>query len=549
LRQLFRMFHINYVLAKHGLDAVGLSIPLFAPIRFLAHLNPWNWFADKNKPRAVRIRLALEELGPIFVKFGQSLSTRSDLVPEDIVLELTKLQDKVPPFPSEVAISIVEKQYGEKVDTVFTYFDPQPKASASIAQVHEVELTDGKRAVIKILRPKIEKQINRDIDLLYTLAGLAERYWPNGRRLHPVDVVAEFDKIIHDELDLMREAANASQLRRNFSGSDILKVPEIYWPYARQTVLVMEYIEGIPIADLNALKSHGINMKKLAERGVEIFFTQVFRDSFFHADMHPGNIFVNPNRPEDPQYIAVDFGIMGTLSPEDKRYLAYNMLAFFRRDYRWVAKLHVESGWVAPDTRIDEFESAIRTVCEPIFEKPLKEISFGRTLMRLFQTGRRFNMEIQPQLILLQKTLLHVEGLGRKLYPELDLWESAKPYLEKWMKQQTGPRALAQKIYEHAPTWLEQLPEMPELIADTLKTLRAYSKQTAKESKETVRKTRNNGRKMWQFLFASLGLGLGITAALHFYVLQGHVIITPSMVFGLGAGALVALFIAVLLSR
>ncbi|MBF6592468.1 MAG: ubiquinone biosynthesis regulatory protein kinase UbiB, partial [Ktedonobacterales bacterium] len=407
------MLYINLVLVKHGLDEIILATHLFRPIRFVRYLAPWNWFRHHREPRGVRIRRALEDLGPIFVKFGQLLSTRRDLLPDDIAEELAYLQDHVPPFPSEQACAILERTYERPLAEIFHTFETRALASASIAQVHRAELHDGRKVVVKILRPNIERIIQRDLSLLYVLAELAERYWGEGRRLRPTEVVAEYDKIINDELDLMREAASASQLRRNFMDSPLLYIPEVYWDYTHRNVLVMERISGIPIGNVKAIKEAGIDLERLAEAGVEIFFTQVFRDSFFHGDMHPGNIFVSPQG----RYLAVDFGIMGTLSPQDQRYLAEDFLAFFNRDYHRVAELHIQSGWVPQDTRVEEFEAAVRSVCEPIFERPLKEISFGRLLLRLFQTARRFHMEVQPQLVLLQKTLLNIEGLGRQLYP------------------------------------------------------------------------------------------------------------------------------------
>ena len=458
--QLLRVMHISWVLVRHGLDDIILATHLFRPVHLLRYLSPWRWFNRDKAPRGVRIRRALEDLGPIFVKFGQILSTRQDLLPEDIVHELAMLQDQVPPFPDEQARALIEKSLGDSVTQIFAAFESTPLASASVAQVHGARLHDGSDVVVKVLRPGIGKIIQRDVALLRYIAGLAQRYWRDGRRLRPVEVVDEIDHTLQDELDLLREASNASQLRRNFEGSPMLYVPEVYWPLCRRNVMVMERISGVPISNIPALRTHGIDMKKLSERGVEIFFTQVFRHNFFHADMHPGNIFVAP----DGRYIAVDFGIMGTLSPTDQRYLAENFLAFFRRDYHRVAELHVESEWVPRGTRIDEFESAIRSVCEPIFERPLKEISFGQLLLRLFQTARRFDMEIQPQLVLLQKTLLNIEGLGRQLYPDLDLWQTAKPFLEQWMHEQVGGRAFLRQIRESIPRWSETLPELPQLM-------------------------------------------------------------------------------------
>jgi ubiquinone biosynthesis protein len=455
--QALRLIHINLVLLRHGLDEVILATHLFRPIRFLIYLSPWFWFRKDRSSYPVRIRRSLEDLGPIFVKFGQILSTRRDLLPDELAKELAKLQDRVPPFPGSQARAIIEKAYKRPIDEVLEAFDETPLASASIAQVHSARLKDGRRVVVKVLRPNIEKTIRRDVDLLYTIAHLAERYWKEGRRLRPVEVIQEYEKTIFDELDLMREAANASQLRRNFLNSDALYIPEVHWDLTRRNVFVMERIGGTPVGDIEALKAQGISMKLLGERGVEIFFTQVFKYNFFHADMHPGNIFVEP----DGRYVAVDFGIMGTLTEADKRYLAENLLAFFNRDYNRVAQLHVASGWVPKGTRIEEFESAIRTVSEPIFEKPLSEISFGHFLLRLFQTARRFDMEVQPQLVLLQKTLLNIEGLGRQLYPQLDLWTTAKPFLERWMSEQIGRRAFLGKLKKNLPLIAENIPDLP----------------------------------------------------------------------------------------
>jgi len=463
------MLRINWVLMRHGLDDIVFTTHLFRPFRFIIYIFPWNWFRRKRKPRAVRMREALEDLGPIFIKFGQMLSTRRDLLADDIADELQRLQDDVPAFPGKDATVIVEKAFGKTVAELFESFDEQPLASASIAQVHAAVLKTGEDVVVKVLRPDVLPVIKRDISLLYIIAELAAKYSSQLRRLRPVEVISEYEKTILDELDLLREAANASQLRRNFEGSSDLYVPEIYWDYVRKNVLVMERIYGTPIRDIESLKAQGTDMERLAAMGVEIFFTQVFAHNFFHADMHPGNIFVDTDNPKSPKYIAVDFGIMGTLSQTDKRYLAENFLAFFQRDYYKVAKLHVESGWVPSHTRVDEFESAIRSVCEPIFEKPLKEISFGQLLLRLFQTARRFNMEVQPQLVLLQKTLLNIEGLGRQLYPNLDLWKTAKPFLENWMEEQVGPRALLRNIKDDLPYFIEKMPEIPDLIYKSLK--------------------------------------------------------------------------------
>ena len=465
-RQGVRVVHIAWVLAKHGLDEFILAAHLFRPIRFFRFLSPFYWLQKGQRPNyGVRIRRTLEDLGPIYIKFGQILSTRRDLLPDEIAEELVKLQDEVPPFPAEQSRAIVEKALGGKVEDIFASFETQPMASASIAQVHAATLHSGEDVIVKVVRPGIEKAIRKDIDLMYTLAHLAQKYSREARRLRPVEVVEEYEKTIFDELDLMREAANASQLRRNFENSEMLYIPRVYWDYCRNNVMVMERVYGTPVDEVEELKAQGVSMALLGERGVEIFFTQVFRDNFFHADMHPGNIFVEPSG----RYISVDFGIMGTLTTEDQRYLAENLLAFFHRDYRRVAELHVESGWVPESTRVEEFEAAIRTASEPIWEKPLADISFGHFLLRLFQTARRFDMEVQPQLVLLQKTLLNIEGLGRMLYPELDLWATAKPFMEKWLSQQVGPKAFVRRVRESLPQMSEQLPEIPRLAYRVLK--------------------------------------------------------------------------------
>ncbi|OHY81998.1 ubiquinone biosynthesis regulatory protein kinase UbiB [Marinobacter sp. AC-23] len=485
MTRLQRLFRISWVFCRYRLDIFLPMAELPAPLKVFFLLAPWHLFPQPKLDRGDRLRLALEELGPVFVKFGQILSTRRDLLPDDMAESLKTLQDRVPPFPSDVARKIIETSLGAPVSELFKEFGPDPMASASVAQVHAATLLNGQDVVVKVLRPGIDKVIRQDLALMYLMANLLEKYWTEGKRLHPVEVVADYDSTIHDELDLQREAANASQLRRNFENSSLIYIPFINWDYTRKTVMVMERIYGIPIADVPALEAAGVNLKVLAEKGVEIFFTQVFRDSFFHADMHPGNIFVDVSNPADPKYIAIDFGIVGTLAPDDQSYLARNLLAFFRRDYRQVAQLHIQSGWVPPDTRVNEFEAAIRTVCEPIFEKPLKDISFGHFLLRLFQTARRFNMEVQPQLVLLQKTLLNVEGLGRQLYPELDLWSTAQPFLEKWMRKRIGPSGLIKSLQTHLPAWLEQSPEMPQLVHDALLQIRSAG-PTEKQNQDTL---------------------------------------------------------------
>jgi ubiquinone biosynthesis protein len=473
LRVIVRLLEIQRVLLRHGLDDFVRATHLYRPLRFLFYLSPGVWFERRRKAsRGERIRLALEELGPVFVKFGQAVSTRRDLLPSDIADELAKLQDRVPPFPGAAARRIVEQALGRAVQDAFASFDETPLAAASIAQVHVARLTDGKEVVVKVLRPDMREIIERDLEVLHALAQLAQRYWRESRRLRPIEVVDEYEKTILDELDLMREAANAAQLKRNFAGSQLLYVPEVYWDYCRVNVMVMERIHGVPISDIERLRAAGTDFKKLAESGVQIFFTQVFRHNFFHADMHPGNIFVLIDNPAEPRYAAVDFGIVGSLDPSDQQYLARNFLAVFDRDYRRVATLHLESGWVPPGTRVDEMESAVRTVCEPIFDRPLKDISFGTILLRLFEISRRFNMTVQPQLILLQKTLLNVEGLGRELYPELDIWSTASPILREWMRERTRPRRLWRIFRSQLPEIIELARVLPSLVKGALERIR-----------------------------------------------------------------------------
>ncbi len=465
LRVLARLLQIQRVLLRHRLDDFVRATHLYRPLRFLFFLSPDVWFERRRGlSRGARLRTALEELGPVFVKFGQAVSTRRDLLPDDVAEELARLQDRVPPFSGRVARQIVERALGRPVQETFATFDETPLAAASIAQVHAASLSDGSEVVVKVLRPGMRAMIERDLEVLYALAAFAQRHWRESRRLRPLEIVAEYEKTIIDELDLMREAANASQLKRNFLASDLLYVPEVYWDYCRVDVMVMERIHGVPISDMATLRAANTDIARLAENGVKIFFTQVFRHNFFHADMHPGNIFVLISDPANPRYAAVDFGIVGTLDPRDQNYLAENFLAVFDRDYRRVALLHVESGWVPPDTRVDEMESAIRTVCEPIFDRPLQDISFGHLLLRLFAISRRFNMQVQPQLILLQKTLLNVEGLGRALYPQLDIWRTASPILREWMQERTSLRHLLQTARTQLPQLLDAARAVPGVL-------------------------------------------------------------------------------------
>ena len=499
--RLLRLFTICFVVLRFGLDEFLFAHPRTRWLR--VSLRVVLFFRDTSSPRGERLRRALESLGPIFVKFGQLLSTRRDLLPPDIADELAKLQDQVPPFPSAQAVALLERVYKKPLAEVFRSFDETPVASASVAQVHFAVLPDGRAAAVKILRPGIEKVIEHDVALLNTGAGLMAFLWKDGRRLKPREVAQEFEKYLRDELDLMREAANASQLRRNFTGSRLLRVPEVYWDWCATKVMVMERMDGIPVSRIDALRAAGIDLSKLSMNGVEIFYTQVFRDGFFHADMHPGNIQVA----RDGRYISLDFGIMGTLTDEDKHYLAQNFIAFFRRDYKRVAEVHIESGWAPKETRVDELESAIRSVCEPIFGKPLREVSFGHVLLRLFQTSRRFGIEVQPQLVLLQKTLLNVEGLGLQLDPDLDLWKTAKPWLERWMSEQVGWRGFLNNLRREAPTYATLLPQLPRLLHQRLAQDPAVEIKAALRELAVQRKRRNR-RLNWIIVLLCVLCGL-----------------------------------------
>ncbi|KAA0693835.1 ubiquinone biosynthesis regulatory protein kinase UbiB [Halopseudomonas laoshanensis] len=506
LTALLRLMRILHIFTRYRLDQLLGAFPLPWAGRFLLKVGPWRLRpAPKNLSRGARLRLACEDLGPVFIKFGQILSTRRDLLPDDIALELARLQDKVPPFPADQARKRIEEQLGQPIESIFASFSAEPLASASVAQVHAARLMDGTEVVVKVIRPGIGEVIGQDIQWLFLAARMLERHSVEGRRLRPVDVVRDYENTIFDELDLHREAANASQLRRNFEDSPLLYVPKVYWDWCRHKVMVMERISGLAVTDMPALLDQRTDMKKLAERGVEIFFTQVFRDSFFHADMHPGNIFVSRSHPWEPQYIAIDFGIVGSLTPEDQNYLARNLMAFFKRDYRRVAQLHIDSGWVPAETRINEFEAAIRSVCEPIFERPLKDISFGQLLLRLFQTARRFNMEVQPQLVLLQKTLLNIEGLGRQLYPDLDLWATGQPYLERWMRERAMPQ-------HQLRNWQQQLEQVPPLLHSTRQALDRLAMQPVQP---VVTRSSNTGLRLAGLLLGLLGAsGLGAEPAL-----------------------------------
>ncbi len=531
--RLKRLYQITRTFLHYGLNELIPARWMPWSVRFARYSLFWLPNRHKDKPAGERLRLALESLGPVWVKFGQMLSTRRDLLAPDIALELAKLQDKVKPFAGEQAQQLIEKALGlPSIDDAFDDFSVAPLASASIAQVHTATLKHGEDAgasvVIKVIRPDIRGAIDADLKLMETLASVLAKHLPDGRRLKPKEVVKEYRKTLIDELDLAREAANAIQLRRNFEDSPLLYIPKVYSDFSRPNIMVMERIDGVPVSDVDTLMTLGVDMKKLAERGVEVFFTQVFRDSFFHADMHPGNIFVSREKPEDPQYLGIDFGIVGTLNRDDKRYLAENFLAFFNRDYRKVAELHVDSGWVPAHINVEDFESAIRTVCEPIFNKPLAEISFGHVLVNLFNTARRFEMEVQPQLVLLQKTLLYVEGLGRTLYPQLDLWQTAKPFLERWMKEQLGWRAVLRSVKEQAPYWAEKMPEMPTLLYDYLSTQKHQIAQQQATAQAVVQSQRQLAWRVWWGIASG---ALVVATALFWVTEQSHWLTAASGLF------------------
>ena len=516
MRQFLRLIHITFTLLRFGVDDMALSRFRQPWIRVLARIVSLGRSYEDSRGR--RLRMALERLGPIFVKFGQVLSTRRDLIPADIADELALLQDRVPAFPGAQSVALIEKAFGRRISEVFSEFDPQPVASASIAQVHFATLKNGREVAVKVLRPGMLRAIDDDLALLHRLAAWVDRLSADGKRLKPREVVAEFDTYLHDELDLVREAANAAQLRRNMQNLDLILVPEMFWDYCTPSVIVMERMKGVPVSQIDRLREAGVDIKKLARDGVTIFFTQVFRDGFFHADMHPGNIMVSIEPATRGRYIALDFGIIGTLTEVDKDYLAQNFIAFFRRDYKRVAELHIESGWVPAQTKVNELEGAIRAVCEPHFDRPLKDISLGQVLLRLFQTSRRFNVEIQPQLVLLQKTLLNIEGLGRQLDPDLDLWSTAKPFLERWMKEQIGWAGFVKALKAEAPRFAHILPELPRLVHHAL------SQNTRKPEHDALlallAEQRKTNRLLQAVIWAGLGFVGGIVVVLAYFASQ-----------------------------
>ncbi len=546
IQQSLRLLSIGATLIRYGLDEIVFSTLRRRSLRLILYLFPWNWFRRHRQPRSRRLRLMLDELGPTFVKFGQIISTRRDLLPEDIADELILLQDHVAPFPGATAVQRIEAALDQPLADIFETFDEQPTASASIAQVHNATLKDGTEVVVKVVRPGIKRIICRDVGLMYLFARLLQYCWGEAPRLRLTAIVAEYESVIHGEMDMLREAAAASQIRRNFKDSDLLYIPEVYWDYTRRDILVMGRISGIPVDDVAVLKARRFDLKRLAERGVEIFFIQVLEHNFFHADAHPGNLFVSADQPDKPYYISVDFGIMGTLSSRDQRYIADNMMAFFSRDYRRVSELHVESGWVPPYTNVEEFEFAIRVICEPILEQPLHQISFGQLLLRLFQTAHRFNMEVQPQLLLLQKTLLNIEGLGRQLYPELNVWAIAKPLLESWMRRQAGVSRLLGDMVQQIPQWSRILPELPLLAHGVLKQLqdkRASAQDQAERLRAARRAIESAGKRLIWALTAIAMLTLALVLLL-LPVALPPVAEIPLLTWFLGGGGVVLLWVA-----
>jgi len=546
--QFLRLLAIQKVLISHGLDEIIFATHLLRPIRFLFYVLPWNWFTKNKETRAVRIRLMLEELGPIYVKLGQILSTRRDLIPEDIADQFAKLQDNVPPFPGKIAREIIEDAYGYNIDDVFQEFNETPLASASVAQVHSAILKDGRDFIIKVIRPDIDLVIRKDLDLLHLLAEKAERYNKNAKSLKFTGVIEEFEKTIFNELDLQREASNASQLRRNFENENRYYVPKIDWELTKRNVLAIERIEGIPIRDISALKTANIDLKSLAEFGVEIFFTQVFRDNFFHADMHPGNIFVSPGKKKKlPVIKVIDFGIMCSLTEFDQHYLADNLVAFLNRDYHRVAVLHIQSGWVPQETRVDELEGAIRTVCEPLLDRPIHEISLGELLQRLFQIARSFDVEIMPQLILLQKTIINIEGIGRQLYPQLDLWETARPEMERWMTERMGAKGFIKGVMLNLPRVIERLPEFPNKTIDLIDKL--YEGKIEMENKSYEIKKLRKEMKIYnrKIIISVIGSGFILSSSIIYAMnntTHGTIISIPSASLVLGFFGLIFIFLS-----
>jgi ubiquinone biosynthesis protein len=545
LRQFARLLKLSAILSSYRLDEFLEATHLYRPMRLLRVVTPWSRRGVAGKPRGERLRLALQEMGPIYVKFGQIISTRRDLVATDIADELALLQDQVPPFPGAEAQAIVEQALKKPVSELFASFEPEPLASASIAQVHAATLPDGREVVVKVVRPGIRRQIRRDIDLLMAVAGLAEKYWEGGTRVRPREFVREFETFVFDELDMTREAANASALRHNFAGSKDLYIPEIYWPYTKEPVLVMERIHGIAISDIEGLRAAGVDLERLAKTGIRVFYTQVFRDNLFHADMHPGNIFVDASDPAHPSFIALDFGIVASLTPEDLHYISENFLALFNRDYFRVAFLHWEAGWVPHDTRLDELEAAIRAVGEPNFSRALNQISFGELMLRLFQVAYRFKLNIQPQLIMLQKTLLNIEGLGRELYPDLDVMAVSKPELERILREKHGIDQAAKDLRERLPGWLSKAPEMPGLLHDYLKLATGGKLVTRLDPRDLDALRRDEADSSRRSVRATSGGALLFSGAL----LTG-LEVGPWFVFGLSLAGLTAMAIgAVLLVR
>ena len=543
MQRILRLLVIQYTLVKYGLDEIILATPLFSPIKYVHYLLPWNWFSKQTVPRAVRLRQMLESLGPIYVKLGQLLSTRKDLIPEDIAIELEKLQDKVKPFSSKQAKAIIEKAYNDKLESIFTDFEAEPLASASIAQAHSARLKNGQEVIVKVIRPNIERQIQKDFDLIQLIARQTEKYYPESRIFGFTSIVAELKKTLIHELDLKREAANASQLKRNFIGEKNFYVPQINWEFTTKEVMVIEKIDGVSVSNINALKQLNVDLKWLAEYGIEIFFKQVFRDNFFHADMHPGNIFVSKADDDETKITVVDFGIMGSLTRFDQRYLAENFMAFLNRDYQRVVALHIESGWVPPNTRQDDLEFAIRTVCEPLLSQPIQNTSLGELLQRLFQIAKIFHIEIMPQLILLQKTMINVEGIGRQLYPQLDLWNVARPQIQQWIHQRMSVKELLSETTRQLPNWLEHVPYLPSKIVNLINQLHDGKLQLQNNSKDIERLRQEIRLYNKRTLLTITGSGLMVCAALIYALYQEN----PAMLAGLPLAVWITTAIAIIL--